>query len=221
MNLPRPGAFGASYFHPGSGQWPIQPAPRSAAQVGLWCFMGVMCALFMLCGLAYLMRIAYEDWRVLPPPPWQLWLSTGLLALSSLAWQLAARRARRGELRKAEGLVRLAWLLGLFFVGSQLSAWQAMSASGHSVASGPASSFFYLLTGLHGLHMAGGLAAAAWLTLRRPREAHDAAAIGLCAQYWHLLLLLWLALFGLLFALPPEMVRELCSAIGITGISAR
>jgi cytochrome c oxidase subunit 3 len=219
MNLPRPDAFGASYFHPGPGHWPMQPAPRSAAQVGLWCFMGVMCALFLLCGLAYLMRIAYEDWRVLPAPPWQLWLSSGLLALSSLAWELASRRARRDELRKAEGLVRLAWVLGMAFVGSQLGAWQAMAAGGHGVASGPASSFFYLLTGLHGLHMAGGLAAAAWLALAR---RHDRAqAIGLCAQYWHLLLVLWLALFGLLFGMPPEFVRELCNAIGITGLPTR
>ena len=61
------------------------------------------------------------------------------------------------------------------------------------VTANPANAFFYLLTALHGLHIAGGLAAAGWVL-----AAGDARRIRLCAVYWHFLLLIWVLLAGVL-----------------------
>ena len=90
-----------------------------------------------------------------------------------------------------------------FFLVGQLVAWRQLDALGYYVASNPANTFFYLLSALHGLHLLGGLVA--WgrtagklrhigITLELRPE------IELCALYWHFLLVIWLALFGLLLA---------------------
>lgn len=226
---PRPAGF-----QPAAGDW--GGARHGAAQVGLWTFMTVVAMLFLLFGVAYLMRIGYGDWRAPPPVPWQLWLSTALLAGASAAWQMASR----------DGAAMRPWcLLGLLcalaFLASQLSAWQVLAASGFVPAASPGAGFFYMLTGLHALHVAGGIVAAVQV-IRQPgwrRPSGDAAAevpqtqfglvggaaarlrarasVSLCRQYWHLLLVLWLALFVLLFLVTPALVQDWCAAVGIGG----
>lgn len=216
--LPHPAPLAPHFRAEPDYRPPARPARRDAAQIGLWVFMAVMCSLFLLFGLAYVMRITYADWRMMPPVPWQLWLSTALLAAGSIGWQHAAAHARSGRRDAARYWSVLALLSVIAFIASQLAAWQALSQAGHAVAAHPGSSFFYLLTAMHGLHLLGGIAAAAWVLqrLRRGPAQSAAQALGLCAQYWHLLLVLWIYLFLLLFALTPQLVVELCRSVGIT-----
>ena len=84
-------------------------------------------------------------------------------------------------------------MASLGFLGGQLVAWRELAASGYLVAGNPADSFFYLLTGLHGLHVLGGLVALARtasrrLGLRRGRSSLR-LRVELCTIYWHFLLL--------------------------------
>ncbi len=179
--------------HPGAG-------PRRAA---LWLLMGVIAMLFFLFSAAYVMRMGLPDWRPLPFVPWQLWLSTALLALASVAWQRAWHAAAGGRASVAWRACRLACICSLAFLASQLWAWRAMMAADFALDGNPANSFFYLITGLHGLHVIGGLVAAVWAAGRM-------TAIQLCARYWHFLLGLWLVMFALLFWLTPELVQQIC-----------
>ncbi|QBE67431.1 bb3-type cytochrome oxidase subunit III [Pseudoduganella lutea] len=186
--------------------------------MGLWTFIGVVCMLFALFGAAYLMRIGYEDWRLLPPVPWQLWLSTALLGAADAALLFGARAAQRRCPRRARRLGVLGWGLSATFVASQSWAWAAMAAQRVDITAGPAAGFFYMLTGLHAVHVMGGMVAAAWV-LARARQGDDVRlgqALSLCARYWHALLVLWCAVFGLLFGMTPELVRDVCAAVGIT-----
>ncbi|UMR30173.1 cytochrome c oxidase subunit 3 [Massilia sp. MB5] len=195
-----------------------QPAPRAARKTGLWVFMAVVLTLFMLFGVAYVMRMAYEDWRSLPPPPWQLWLSTALLAASGAAWELARLRAVRAEWLRARGATLVACLLALAFLGSQLWAWQALVAMNYPVAANPSNSFFYLITALHGVHLLGGLLVGGGVTVRLAQGARGdriETSILLCARYWHFLFLLWLGVFGLLFYVTPDLVQAVCTSLGI------
>lgn len=184
------------------------PPRAQPAQVGLWVFMAVVGVLFALFAAAYLMRMASGDWRALPVIPWQLGLSTALLAASSVAWA----RARKVPGGAAARACLAAGLWSVAFLAAQLWAWQAMHGFNFTVAGNPANSFFYLLTGLHGAHVLGGLLAAALVARRLARGRGTAARVGvaLCAQYWHFLLGLWLALFGLLFFVTPELVQRVC-----------
>lgn len=182
----------------------------TTAMVGLWVFMAVVSTLFFLFTIAFLMRMAVADWRALPLVPWQLWLSSALLAGASLAWSAAARAPTRTALLRGWAA---ACALSLLFLGTQLWAWQAMLALNFPVDGNPANSFFYLITGLHGMHVLGGLAGAGVLGRRLARGAELARlrnAAALCARYWHFLLVLWLAMFALLFLVTPEFV-QLCS----------
>jgi cytochrome c oxidase subunit III len=172
-----------------------RPAP---AAIGLWVFIGVASMLFSLFLTAYAMRMdRAQDWTALAMPG-QLWLSTALLGGGSL---LLARAARDG----ATLLLTGAGLCALAFVASQLWAWQALADARVSFTGNPAASFFYVLTALHGLHVAGGLIA--WLrVLRRPAQQQ----IALLARYWHFLLVVWLVLFAALGWLTPDVVAFIC-----------
>jgi len=171
-----------------------------AAKIGLGVFVAVVASLFALFLSAYVMRMQLADWRPVPKPT-LLWINTGVLILSSagLQWaQDAADRRDIGGIRAglyAGGAAALAFLLG------QLLAWQQLRSMGYFVTTNPASSFFYLMTAVHGLHLAGGLAALGRTILKgRAGVAIQElrSSIELCAIYWHFLLVVWLILFGFL-----------------------
>jgi cytochrome c oxidase subunit III len=90
------------------------------------------------------------------------------------------------------------------FIAGQLIAWHQFQYSGYGLTSGPASAFFYVLTGVHGLHLVGGLGV--WLKTvyrirTRVQELIDVRlSIELCTVYWHYLLLVWLVMFVLLLS---------------------
>ena len=197
---------------PGGGAGYLTTTP--ATRLGLWVFMGVATVLFSLLTSAYLMRMGLADWRPLPNVPWQLWLSTTMLVLGSVAFQGAVIAVRRGSKTGLRVGLTLAGLFAFAFLAVQLWAWQQMSASHYLVAGNPANSFFYLITGLHGLHVVGGLVAWSKTGVKVWRGATSARVrlgVELCATYWHFLLALWLALFGLLFFLTPDIVQIICN----------
>ena len=171
-----------------------------AATMGLGVFLAVVSSLFALFISAYLMRMQVADWVQMPAPK-LLWFNTGVLILSSVALQYAQVAARRGRMKGVvDGLIAGGFFAYTFLVG-QLFAWQQLKAAGYFLAANPANAFFYLLTGLHGLHLLGGLVALA-LTIDKVWRGCELAqvrlSVKLCAVYWHFLLALWLVLFALL-----------------------
>jgi cytochrome c oxidase subunit 3 len=182
-----------------------------AAKIGLGVFLAVASSLFALFISAYSMRMALVDWRTLPVPK-LLWFNTGVLILSSVALQWSYVAVRRHD---AEGVMvglLAGGAAGVIFLAGQLLAWQQLRAAGYFVASNPANSFFYLLTAVHGLHLAGGLVALGRTSAKvwRSAEIADASlSVELCAIYWHFLLLVWLVLLGLLTGWTDDFV-DIC-----------
>jgi cytochrome c oxidase subunit 3 len=169
------------------------------AKIGLVVFLGVVGIVFALLTSGYLMRQVNADWRTMPLPR-ILWLNTGLLVLGSFSLHRALRAARAHD----AGSVRF-WLLvaggaTLGFMVGQAVAWQQLVTNGFVLTANPANAFFYMLTGIHGLHILGGLVALGRTTASAWTD--DAAAtmealrlrIDLCALYWHFLLAVWLLL---------------------------
>ena len=117
----------------------------------------------------------------------------------------------RRKLRQAAASAYKSWLLltvvlGIGFLVSQLIAWRQLAKQGVYIASNPHSSFFYLFTAAHGVHLLGGLTALGYLSLRSraPREDKSAMAkaqakADAVTLYWHFMDFLWLYLFVLLF----------------------
>jgi cytochrome c oxidase subunit III len=171
-----------------------------AATIGLGVFLAVVSSLFALFISAYFMRMQVADWTEMPAPK-LLWFNTGVLILSSVALQYAQVAARRGRIEDVgDGLIAGGLFAFTFLVG-QIFAWRQLNAAGYFLAANPANAFFYLFTGLHGLHLLGGLVALGrsidkvW----RGFEVKEVRlSVRLCAAYWHFLLALWLVLFTLL-----------------------
>jgi cytochrome c oxidase subunit 3 len=157
--------------------------------------------LFILLIVAYAGRMAYEDWR--PAPQIQLmWANTLVLFLASLGLELAQYAVRRGQQKLLIRSLLAAGLCTLLFLLGQAQAWRELGALVFFQVTNPAIAFFYLITGLHGLHLLGGLVV--WgQTLIRLRKGYGLKnvqhSVELCALYWHFLLLVWIVLFGLLF----------------------
>jgi cytochrome c oxidase subunit 3 len=177
-----------------------------AHRVGLWIFLAVVTSLFSLFLIIYNERSTFPDWRPLPDPQ-LLWFNTALLVLGSIALQLARGAAKRDQLAAIRVNLTAAGVFTIAFLAGQVLAWRQLTDSGYFLSTNPADSFFYLLTGLHGLHLLGGLFVWAKTTMNAwrkpdPEDMSEAAglrlSVQLCSVYWHYLLLLWLVLFYML-----------------------
>lgn len=181
--------------------WPAAgSSSSSAAKVGLGVFLAVVASLFALFISAYAIRMQLPDWRDVPLPR-VLWLNTGMLILSSVALHNARESAREGENEALKLGLLAAGVTALAFLSGQLLAWRLLTAEGYFLASNSANAFFYVLTGIHGLHLLGGLIALgrtmakAWRGIAPERLQ---LSLDLCATYWHFLLLVWLVLLSIL-----------------------
>ena len=177
--------------------------PASAASIAVWLLVGAVTILFAAVTSTLLARRVEADWRPGPLPA-VLWLGTIVLVASSLAMEWARARGRREHLDQLwAGLVATS-TLGAAFLVFQWTAWRQLAAMGVYLSTNPHSAFFFLLTGLHGLHLAGGLFGLAYALGRTRRAPSAAVALGTVdpvAVYWHFLTVLWLYLFAILFAL--------------------
>jgi len=174
---------------------------RVAKKLALRVFLAVVAVLFMLLVIAYGGRMTYEDWR--PAPQLRLlWANTFALILSSVALQWAQYSVRRGHMDAMRVGLLAAGAFTFVFLFGQVLAWRQLGTMVYFEVTNPAIAFFYLITGLHGLHLLGGLVA--WgRTMAKVWGDFDVAkitqSVELCTVYWHFLLLVWLVLFGLLF----------------------
>ncbi len=185
----------------GSGTGREAALPLSTAQLGVWALLGTITMLFAGFTSAYLVRRVGGDWWPLPLPG-VLWFNTGVLVLSSISLELARAAMKRLRLSALKGWLLLTTTLGLVFLGGQFIAWRELVAQGVYLPTSPHGAFFYILTGLHGLHVLGGVLALlyalnrAWTARLAPGAANP---VNLCATYWHFVGGLWLYLFVLLF----------------------
>lgn len=165
--------------------------------------VGLFAACISITAFFVSLVIAYY-WRKHTPPFWNpvpipkvLWLSTALIVISSGTLETARRLFRRGQWRMAQHFLLGTASLGTAFLASQLTAWRSLVLHGAFLAKNPHSSFFFLFTGLHAVHLIGGLVMLFVVVLgtSKRREMVDVAT-----SYWHFLTVLWIALFWVLMS---------------------
>ena len=142
--------------------------------------------------------------------PWMLLLAnTGVLIASSITIDLARREITRAAalapVQSIPGISlgderRFPWLgvttvLGVAFLVGQLLVWKTLSAAGFHLAGGTSSSFVYILTAMHGLHLCGGVLALLCghvaAVLQRPVETRR-IVVDITSWYWHCMTGLWI-----------------------------
>ena len=180
-------------------QAPFNARPKLVA---LTTFLAVATSFFALILSAYALRMDFGDWIPLAEPS-LLWFNTAVLVLASVAFQWTRNVALNDQVANMKlGLIASGMLTAAFLVG-QMTAWQQLNASGQYLTSNPSNSFFFLLTGVHAIHILGGMYVWGRATLKA--YSGDAASavkhsIELCTIYWHFLLLVWLIFFGLMLS---------------------
>src|SRR5579871_2573686 len=185
------GGFGGGGGPDGRG------ASRRASMTGLMVLLAATTMAFAAFTSAFVVRRGEStDWVNLQLPP-ILWVNSSILVASSLLLEAARHSLRTGRRTRFNSYWTAATLLGALFLVGQVFAWRQLQAQGIFVATNPASSFFYLLSAAHGLHIFGGLAALVYvdvqaLTLRLGPGKRTAADVS--AVFWHFVDGLWLYL---------------------------
>jgi cytochrome c oxidase subunit III len=184
--------------------------PESRAnryRIGMWVGLASVAMMFTSLSSAYIVRSGTAaDWLPLQIPR-MMFGSTVLILLSSVSIEIARRKLKQSFAQAYSRYLLLTAILGLMFLGSQLIAWRQLRSQGIYVSSHPHSSFFYLLTGAHGVHIVGGLLALTFLWFRSSRHQSEEPAFVAKRQatadavsiYWHFMDGLWIYLFLLLF----------------------
>jgi cytochrome c oxidase subunit 3 len=178
----------------------------SRYRVGMWVALASMAMLFTSLSSAYVVRSGTaNDWAPIPAPR-LLFVSTALLLISSVTIEIARRKLKQSAHSAYSRFLLLTVLIGAGFLASQVIVWRQLAAQGIYLSSHPHSSFFYLLSGTHFVHFAGGLIALIflWLGSRRTveepiRVVKRQAGADAVRIYWHFMDALWIYLFLLLF----------------------
>ena len=156
---------------------------------------------FMALASAFLVRRGTSgDWIPVHLPA-VLWLNTLALLASSFTLERARRALSRLDLSGFRNLWMVATVLGVLFLIGQLVAWRQLVAQGVFMASNPASSFFYIFTAAHGVHILGGIGALLYVLARKFDNTHIAlpTAAEVASYYWHFMDGLWVFLLALLY----------------------
>ncbi len=126
-----------------------------------------------------------------------------LLILGSLSIHWCARSAANQDVKAVKITLLATAIFTGAFVAGQLVAWQQLSEAGYGLRLNPANAFFYLFTGLHGIHLLGGLWVWSRTTIRvlaGVELEQIKLSVELCRNYWHFLLVVWIVLFALLLS---------------------
>ncbi|HUR99467.1 MAG TPA: heme-copper oxidase subunit III [Pyrinomonadaceae bacterium] len=144
------------------------------------------------------------EWRPFELPV-QVWISTGLILLSSATYELARNALFAEQYDRSRKFLIATAALGAAFISSQLLVWLALVSRGFYLRGNPYAGFFYILTAVHAVHVAGGIAALGTILLRTWTETMNADEIVYrrnlarsVGWYWHFMGVLWIVLLTLL-----------------------
>ena len=164
----------------GDGGWEKYRVPERTYRLGMWFALTGIVMLFAAFTSALVVRKGMSfDW-ILFSVPRVLWLNTFVLVASSATLELSRRSLSAGAANEFIRWLSATVILGLGFLGGQLVAWRELASRGIYLATNPGSSFFYVLTAAHGIHLLGGVVALAYVVSSRPPYRHRTGAPDAC-----------------------------------------
>jgi cytochrome c oxidase subunit 3 len=225
-DVPRPPDRGGDNGGSPDSGVPNYGARLRRARLGMICAIVTVSMVFVSLTSAYVVRRGlptfddssrtyFRDWGAVQLPWVLLFVNTAILLISSLSMEGARRGiARRAALAPVTSIPGVSlgeernfpWLgvtivLGVAFLVGQFMAWGELKARGFLVNTNPESSFIYLLTAAHAVHLTGGIVALLWAgitsLLDKPIEGRR-IVVDVAAWYWHFMAVLWIYVFALL-----------------------
>jgi cytochrome c oxidase subunit 3 len=154
-------------------------------------FMALASALIVRKGMA-------NDWQNLTAPK-ILYLNTLILLISSFTLVRSRRNLAHGDIDSFRHWWNITTVLGILFLAGQLIAWRQLAHAGVYLGTSPNSSFFYVFTAAHGLHLLCGVLALIGVAVRPTHKLTRSTATEVISMYWHFMDALWVFIFLLLF----------------------
>ena len=173
---------------------PLSMQPKKFA---LWLFIVTVIMIFAALTSAYIVRQAEGNWLVFELPNLFL-VTTGIILASSGTMHWAYLSVKRDSLESAKVAIAITTVLGVSFLAGQYMAWGELVKNNIYLVGNPSGSFVYVISGLHGLHIIGGvvfLIVVLVSVFRLKIHSKNLLRIEMCATYWHFLGGLWLYLF--------------------------
>jgi cytochrome c oxidase subunit 3 len=178
--------------------WPAGPKRYSTAIT-----LGLVAILMFFMALAsafIVLRRGSGVWVTVHLPA-IVWANTVVLLASSFTVEVARRRLSLADMGGFRKFWMVTTILGFVFVAGQLIAWRQLVVQGVYIASNQASSFFYVFTGAHAVHLLGGVAALVYVSARKfgEKDVSRSTAAEIASYYWHFMDGLWIFLLALLY----------------------
>ena len=182
------------------GRRPRKPPQRRYSTAITLGMISILMFFLGLCVAFLVLKHVGQTWAPLHLPR-ILWLNTAILLLSSYTLERARRRLSAIDFPGFRKLWRVTTILGTLFLAGQLVAWLQLVATGVYIASNQATSFFYIFTAAHGVHLLGGVAALLYVATRdfEKGKISRTTAVEITSYYWHFMDGLWVFLLLLLY----------------------
>jgi cytochrome c oxidase subunit 3 len=197
---PPAGGDGGDDGDSGKGPRKWSPTPRrysTAIAIGI---VSILMFFMALASAFIILRRGSAVWVTVHLPR-LLWVNTLILLGSSFTLERARVRLSLGDAVRFRRWWSLTTVLGFLFVAGQLVAWRQLVTQGVYIASNQASSFFYIFTGAHAVHLLGGVAALLFVSLRNFEKSQITISLAaeITSYYWHFMDGLWIFLLALLY----------------------
>jgi cytochrome c oxidase subunit 3 len=173
---------------------PLSMHPKKFA---LWLFLVTIFMIFAALSSAYIVRQADGNWLLFDLPN-LFFITTMVILLSSGTMHWAYLSVKKDNLDTAKLAIGITTVLGIGFLIGQFLAWGEMVKGNIHLVGNPSGSFVYVISGLHGLHIVGGLIFLLIVLVslfQLKIHSKNLLRIEMCATYWHFLGGLWLYLF--------------------------
>jgi cytochrome c oxidase subunit 3 len=187
------------------GEDPERRFSPSVYRVTMWVVLAAIVMMFAALSSVYIyINLTTTDRGQPVSIPRMFYVSTVVILISSLCLETSRRSLKQRQQGASFNWLGMTLVLGIVFLACQLIAWKNLVAQGVFLAGHPHSSFFYLFTGVHGVHVIGGIAALLYLLNRLRRTAWPVSertevAAQVVSLYWHTMDGLWIWLFVLLW----------------------
>ena len=174
-----------------------RPLAMNPKKFAMWLFIVSVLMIFGALTSAYIVRQAEGNWLIFELPQ-LFWINTGIILVSSITMHWAYLSAKRDKMESVKIAMVITTILGVSFLVGQYLAWGDLVAQKIYLVGNPSGSFVYLISGLHGLHIVGGVVFLLIVlnsTFRYKVHSKSLNQIEMCVTYWHFLGGLWLYLF--------------------------
>jgi cytochrome c oxidase subunit 3 len=169
----------------------------------LWVGIGSIVMMFAGLTSAYVVKRSQANWQTFEIPT-AFWYSTIVILMSSATIHLSAKAFKERMMSRYRKLLTLTMILGLLFVATQYIGFSDLWRNGFTLQSSVSYSFLYVIVGLHGLHVVGGVIALVVMSLKAfstKQRNYSIVPVELISTYWHFVDILWIYLLLFLIAI--------------------